>query len=782
MKLRDIGWDIIHASAFHEINAAIANTVTLSYPRDDYVTCVFTDASDTHWAGVITQCHPDELKKPFQEQCHEPLAFTSGAFTDTEVKWPTIEKEAFAILETMLRCEHLVRRDNGVSVFTDHANLKYILSPDPAVFNSRRQAADRVERWGIILRSFTFSIYHIPGEHNVCADLLTRWGASEEVTVRAGRVLTRSQAMKERQQLSEEASKGKKPQAESIMKPAPANLVADSQLSLSTGSAAGLTKLIQPSDRPSTPTTKTSAAAPTPRAQSDDNTFGTRIENGLKRQLAIEFGVADHPSDEEIIHEQHAQVAVTEATRLGLHQRADDNAWIDSKGRLYIPDTRNLRLRLIVTAHQGLGGHRSWEATVGWMKSRIMWPTMEQDTRTIVRACLHCLRCKGGRTIPRPWLSIPTPDGPNKMIHFDFFHVVEPTDESQPQYVLVIVDAFSRFSWLVPCHKANAKTAATALMQWFALFGVVRHWGSDNGRHFQNEVLTHLASMLGADHHFTAAYAPWSNGLVERLNREVRTTLGTLTSEAKLPPEAWPLILPAVNSVLNSSPSSSLGGLSPMEVFTGRTPTSPLDVVFTPDAVGVATAPTSIGEMITKTKALADELERRVGIVRDHAPRPRPLRPGQTNIDFDVGDFVLTARGAKRKADKTAPIWEGPALITRAVNERTFAVKNLLTGVTREMHADHIKRYADKHLHVTTQLKEFIAASAVCTQARLIDGHRLRKGKWELKILWEGFDDEEFSWEPLSVMMEDIPAMVSTYIKTVQDSKTQHSLQQSLSQ
>src|SRR5689334_4085812 len=39
------------------------------------------------------------------------------------------------------------------------------------------QSAERLVRWGVSLRDFNFAIHHIPGEENVWADLLTRWGA-----------------------------------------------------------------------------------------------------------------------------------------------------------------------------------------------------------------------------------------------------------------------------------------------------------------------------------------------------------------------------------------------------------------------------------------------------------------------------------------------------------------------------------------------------------------------------------------------------------------------------
>jgi hypothetical protein len=84
--------------AFCPSNAATAHSVTLTYPDPTKTLCVFTDASDLHWSGVITQCNDDQLNLSPLEQDHQPLAFISGNFYRiTQLNWPTVEQEAFAI-------------------------------------------------------------------------------------------------------------------------------------------------------------------------------------------------------------------------------------------------------------------------------------------------------------------------------------------------------------------------------------------------------------------------------------------------------------------------------------------------------------------------------------------------------------------------------------------------------------------------------------------------------------------------------------------------------------
>ena len=89
---------------------------------------------------------------------------------------------------------------------------------------------------------------------------------------------------------------------------------------------------------------------------------------------------------------------------------------------------------------------------------------------------------------------------------------------------------------------------------------------------------------------------------------------------------------------------------------------------------------------------------------------------------------------------------------------------------------DFIKRYADKDLKVTTQLKNFVAASAIVTNVRDIFDHRFKDGKWELLVAWEGFEDDEVTWQDLEQLYEDVPEMVISYLKSVVNVEDQRSM------
>lgn len=176
--LMDIGWNEDHQRSLENLKEALVRMVPLAHPQDEAIVCVFTDASEDHWGAVVTQLSADDDEQPLEKQSHQPLAFLSGSFTGAASRWPTIEKEAFAIVETCKRLEYLLLRPNGFRLFTDHRNLTYIFDPLSTNANMARYQVDKLQRWAMTLTMFKYTIKHITGEANVWGDLLSRWGAT----------------------------------------------------------------------------------------------------------------------------------------------------------------------------------------------------------------------------------------------------------------------------------------------------------------------------------------------------------------------------------------------------------------------------------------------------------------------------------------------------------------------------------------------------------------------------------------------------------------------------
>ncbi len=89
-------------------------------------------------------------------------------------------------------------------------------------------------------------------------------------------------------------------------------------------------------------------------------------------------------------------------------------------------------------------------------------------------------------------------------------------------YVVVMVDMFSRYVILAPIKEKTPRAVAHAVVS----RPICEHTAprvllSDNGAEFRNKVLAEICTQFGITQTFPVVYHPASNGLVERTNRKI---------------------------------------------------------------------------------------------------------------------------------------------------------------------------------------------------------------------------------------------------------------------
>ena len=104
--------------------------------------------------------------KPGKEQMNlHPVAYFSGNFNKTQVKWNIMEKEAYAIYKSVKRFAFCITVGK-TTVSSDHKPLKNF-------FEGGMNVA-KLDRWSLELQEFDISLEFIQGKLNKIVDVISR--------------------------------------------------------------------------------------------------------------------------------------------------------------------------------------------------------------------------------------------------------------------------------------------------------------------------------------------------------------------------------------------------------------------------------------------------------------------------------------------------------------------------------------------------------------------------------------------------------------------------------
>jgi transposase InsO family protein len=151
-----------------------------------------------------------------------------------------------------------------------------------------------------------------------------------------------------------------------------------------------------------------------------------------------------------------------------------------------------------------------------------------------------CSPCQVGKQVGdhHPAKNIVSPSRPLKLLHMDLFGPIAYISIDGNKYDLVIVDDFSRFTWVFFLQdKSEAKEIVKKFIRRvqneFEL--KVKNIRSDNGSEFRNTQFEEFLDEEGIEHELSAPYTPQQNGIVERKNHTLIEAARTMLDEYKTP-------------------------------------------------------------------------------------------------------------------------------------------------------------------------------------------------------------------------------------------------------
>lgn len=171
-------------------------------------------------------------------------------------------------------------------------------------------------------------------------------------------------------------------------------------------------------------------------------------------------------------------------------------------------------------------GHLGITKTLYRISELYYWPGMRSDVRRYVQRCSICAACKSSN-LPQAGQM-----GQYRNIHFSFQLISMdllgpyPRSKNGNQYVLVVVDWFTKFVLVHPMPKATSKNIIKFLEnQVFLLFGVPQICACDNGPQFISSEFKQFMSKFKIQKiWYNARYHPQINH-TERVNKVITTAL-----------------------------------------------------------------------------------------------------------------------------------------------------------------------------------------------------------------------------------------------------------------
>ncbi|MGH8963711.1 MAG: dUTP diphosphatase, partial [Actinomycetes bacterium] len=558
-------------TAYQEARELAANAVGLYFPDPRWPLTVGTDASDTGIGAVLYQVD-DCGRRRF-------LSFAAKALTPTQRNYPITQREMLAVVFAVKRFHDFVH-GRRFTVLTDHAALLW--------WQTKEELTPMLARWYTILQQYNFGVEHCPGVLHLLPDQLSRLATQ----ITAHRVATTASHCS-----------GPVPTTVRVFlrdptMPVPRrahkndagwDLLAAKALTIAAGDRAP----VRTGVHIETPHGCYLRLAPRSglAARGIDVVAGV-VDAGYRGELLVLL--ANNSRGPFHVHRLQAVAqaifeAVAPVDHLVTVRRLDDlsessrgvNGFgsSDASGprlnavTVCSATTGNapspLRTEILRQVHS-LGHFRAATLAAAVRADGYEWSDLDRDCEQLVAACRACQLQTAKRAQYSPLVPI-TAVRPMDHVAMDLAGPLTVT-EAGNTYILVMVDVFTRFTFLAPLRNKTAASIALALIPIGCMFGFPTIIQSDNGTEFVNRVFEFLTKATGTDHRTTTPYNPSANGLAERAVQRVKRTLSKLALGAI---SEWDMHLPIVMFQCNASVHRGIG-MAPATAMFGRDIRSPM--------------------------------------------------------------------------------------------------------------------------------------------------------------------------------------------------------------
>lgn len=353
----------------------------------------------------------------------------------------------------------------------------------------------------------------------------------------------------------------------------------------------------------------------------------------------------------------------------------DSNQYAEKDGLLMHKHTDqdgNVTLRYFVPRYSRLGLLRIYhdeQCHVGADKTfesiaRHFWfPKMRTFIQNYIHHCIVCA-VKKTRTGPMQGFIKPIPKlaHPFATLHVDCLGPMVSSTSAKYRYVLVVIDAFTKYCLLLPMRRVTATETKQHFHHILSLFGTPTEVIMDAGTNFTSKELTAFLTESGIKYHVITPDVHRANGQVERY---MRTIMNLLRVESTVK-SGWASNLWRIQLVLNSTVQKSTQ-CTPLHLLLGIDQSIPLirEVV--------ADLSTDLTPLRSREVDRQRVAERLAAVNRKTISQANSKR--RDTFQVAVGDFVLLYRTSELHNSKLNFELLGPFEVIQALDHDRFLLK-----------------------------------------------------------------------------------------------------------
>lgn len=315
-------------------------------------------------------------------------------------------------------------------------------------------------------------------------------------------------------------------------------------------------------------------------------------------------------------------------------------------------------------------GHLGTEKTLETILKSHWFPCMKQKVKNYISNCLKCIAFSPSTGKKEGYLhSIPKGQIPFETYHIDHYGPID-KDRLVKRYLLVVIDAFTKFTKLYPTKTTATNEVINNLTSHFHNYSRPRIIISDRGTAFTSNEFQEFCREKDIQHIRIATISPKANGQVERTNRVLGPMISKLiNNDEKI---YWYKVITDIEFALNNT----------VHKTTGETPSR---LLFGIDQKGKIID--RISEYIENT--INNDNDRDLKNLRDRAARKIEKSQKYNKEYFDkkrksaraykIDDYVMirnidTTKGASHKI---IPEFKGPYKIARILRNDRYVVKDV---------------------------------------------------------------------------------------------------------